>query len=291
MNNKSHQLRQLLQQPEIIRAIGTGDPWNARLIEQAGFPVVYMSGSFVSHVTLGRPDIGLTTQTEMVIAAKNISTAINIPVIADGDNGFGGLANVMRTVNDYECAGVSAIQLEDQVFPKRCGHMEGKAVISTEEMVAKIRAAIKARKNPDFVIIARTDARAVTGFEDALDRSLAYCKAGADVIFFESPQSEEEMRILNRKIPKPTLANMVMGGKTPHFNSKELEKMGYKIVINPIDIIQVATYAVKEYLQCIKENDSEMPFKHRMIDFSEYNEIAGLSAVRNLEKKLSEGWV
>ena len=291
MNNKSHQLRQLLQQPEIIRAIGTGDPWNARLIEQAGFPVVYMSGSFVSHVTLGRPDIGLTTQTEMVIAAKNISTAINIPVIADGDNGFGGLANVMRTVNDYECAGVSAIQLEDQVFPKRCGHMEGKAVISTEEMVAKIRAAIKARKNPDFVIIARTDARAVTGFEDALDRSLAYCKAGADVIFFEAPQSEEEMRILNRKIPKPTLANMVMGGKTPHFNSKELEKMGYKIVINPIDIIQVATYAVKEYLQCIKENDSEMPFKHRMIDFSEYNEIAGLSAVRNLEKKLSEGWV
>ena len=199
-NSKNAQLRALLQQPGILRAVGAGDPWDAKLIEQAGFSAVYMSGAFVSHITLGRPDIGLATQSEMVNAARKIAAAVSVPVIADGDNGFGGVLNVMRTVMEYEQAGVSAIQLEDQVFPKRCGHMEGKALITREEMEAKIRAAAKARQDSDFVIIARTDARAVNGFEDAIARAKAYADAGADVIFFEAPQSEDEMRQLNKLI-------------------------------------------------------------------------------------------
>lgn len=288
-NSKNAQLRALLQQPDILRAVGAGDPWDAKLIEQAGFSAVYMSGAFVSHITLGRPDIGLATQSEMVNAARKIAAAVSVPVIADGDNGFGGVLNVMRTVMEYEQAGVSAIQLEDQVFPKRCGHMEGKALITREEMEAKIRAAAKARQDPDFVIIARTDARAVNGFEDAIARAKAYADAGADVIFFEAPQSEDEMRQLNKLIGKPTLANMVMGGKTPQFTGKELEQMGYKIVIYPIDLLQVSGHAVKAYLTALKEQDTAMAFKDQMMDFQEFNAVAGLPEERALEKAILEG--
>ncbi len=291
MEKRTTVFRNLLKQPGIIRAIGVGDPWNAKLIEQAGFPVVYMSGSFTSHLTLGCPDIGLATMTEMVTVARNIVSAISIPVIADGDNGFGGLLNVIRTVKEYERAGVSAIQLEDQVFPKRCGHMEGKAIITQEEMVSKIRAAVSAKTDPDFLIIARTDARAVNGFEDAIKRCLAYCDAGADVIFFEAPQSEEEMWELNRRIKKPTLANMVYGGKTPQLSGVVLEKMGYKIVINPIDLLQVSSFAVKEYLACIKQKNDSKAYQSRMIDFEEYNMIAGLSSERSLEDNIVKGQV
>lgn len=277
-------LRNLLEAPGIIRAVGCGNPWEAKLIEKAGFPAVYLSGAQVSRMTLGRPDIGLTTMTEMALAAKNISLSTSLPVIADADNGYGGILNVVRTVEEYERAGVAAIQLEDQVFPKRCGHMDGKEVITREEMVYRIRAAVDARKNPDFVIIARTDARAVNGFDDALERANAYAEAGADVIFFEAPQSVEEMQALNKAISLPTLANMVEKGKTPFLRGAELEAMGYKIVIYPGSCNMAATYAALELLESLKTHDTTEQFRDRMLDFVTMNQIAKLAEERAREK-------
>lgn len=224
MLNNARKLRQLLSGTDLIIAPGVYDAFSARIVAETGFPAVYMSGACVAHSMLGKPDIGLTTLTEMATAAKNIVLAAGeTPVIADADNGYGGLLNVMRTVNEYECAGVACIQLEDQVFPKRCGHMEGKEVIPKDEMIAKIKAAIAARNNPDTVIMARTDARAGTGFDDALDRAKAYAQAGADVIFFEAPESVDEMRLINRAIDIPLLVNMVEMGKTSLMSKQELE--------------------------------------------------------------------
>ena len=187
--SRSKVLRNLLADNHILMAPGAYDAWSARLIEAAGFPAVYMTGYGVSASTLGRPDIGLISFQEMLTAARNICACTTVPVIADADNGYGSTLNVVRTVREYENAGVSGIQLEDQVMPKRCGHMEGKQVIPKEEMVAKLRAAAYARQDPDTVLIARTDAVAVNGYEDAIDRAIAYRDAGADVIFGEARQT------------------------------------------------------------------------------------------------------
>ena len=202
--SKAKELRELLKKDQIIMAPGAYDAWSARLIEKAGFPVVYMTGYGVSASVLGRPDIGLISMQEMAEAAKNICSCTRVPVIADADNGYGNTLNVIRTVTEYELAGVAGIQLEDQVMPKRCGHMEGKQVISKEEMVAKIRAAVYARRDPDTVIIARTDAIAVNGYDDAIDRATAYREAGADVIFIEAMQNQEQVELSLIHISEPT---------------------------------------------------------------------------------------
>ncbi|WP_371379049.1 oxaloacetate decarboxylase [Sporomusa aerivorans] len=278
-------LRELLKVPGIIRAPGAGDPWTARLIEMAGFPAVYMSGAITSHTVIGRPDIGLLTMTEMALQAKNISNAVDIPVIADGDNGHGGVLNVIRMVEEYERAGVAAIQLEDQVLPKRCGHMEGKEVIPKTEMVSKIKAAVYARRNEDFVVIARTDARAVEGFDSAIERALAYCDAGADVIFFEAPQSRDEMEKVAKAISKPLLANMVEGGKTPFLKGEELDALGFKIVIYPGSTAMVATKAIIDMLDSLKTNDTTAAYAEHMLDFANLNKIASLAKERELEKR------
>ena len=193
--------------------------------------------------SFGKPDVGLLTMTEMADRARKFAQAVDLPVIADGDTGFGNAVNVIRTVREYEQAGVAAIQLEDQVAPKKCGHMNGRQVVPMEEMLGKIEAAKYARKDKDFIIIARTDARTSLGFEEALKRAKAYADAGADVIFFESPESEEEMRKLNEELKAPTLANMVEGGRTPLFSAKELEEMGYSIVIFPTSSVYVTSKA------------------------------------------------
>lgn len=277
-------LRKLLNSPGIIRAPGAYDAWSARLVEMAGFPAVYMTGYGVSASVIGQPDIGLLTMTEMVAQARNMAAAVGVPVIADGDNGYGGVLNVVRTVREYEGAGVAAIQLEDQVLPKRCGHMEGKQLVPKAEMVSKVRAAVHARRDPDFVIIARTDARAVNGFDDAVERALAYAEAGADVIFFEAPQSEAEMETVARVIGKPLLANMVEHGKTPFLTGERLAAIGYKIVIYPVSTLYAVTKAVQGLLADLKGADTTGGCRDRMVAFPEFNELIGLETARELEK-------
>ena len=279
-------LKELIKKNGYVVTAGAYDAWSAKLIELSGFPCIIMSGYGVSASTLGKPDIGLVTLDEMANQLRNIAQAVNIPVIADGDNGYGGLLNVIRTVELYEQAGAAAILLEDQVIPKRCGHMEGKEVIPKDEMVSKIKAAIKAKKDPDFMIIGRTDARGVNGFDDALDRAIAYEKAGADIIFVEAPQSVEEMKEIHKCIKSPTLANMVEKGKTPLLNGTDLAQIGYKIIIYPVSVLYCATKAVLDMLNIIKEKDTTKFDFDEMIPFDTFNEIISLDELRRLEKSL-----
>lgn len=284
---QAKKLRELLNQPGIICAPGAYDAWSAKLIADAGFDAVYMTGYGVSASMLGKPDIGLIGMSEMAQQAANIAEATSIPLIADADNGYGNVLNVIRSVQAYEKAGVAAIQIEDQVMPKRCGHMDGKQLISQEEMVAKIRAATQARRSADFVIIARTDANAVSGFADAIARAQAYSAAGADVIFFEAPASIEQMRESCRLIDKPMLANMVENGKTPMLTTQELEAIGYKIAIFPASLLYAATKAITDTLTSLKTHGDTRQAMGNMVDFHTFNRMIGLQEYRELEKKLT----
>lgn len=281
---KTMKLREMLNQPGIIRAPGAFDAWSTRLVQMAGFPAVYMTGYGASASVIGQPDIGLMTLTEMATHAKNMATAVQIPLIADADTGFGGVLNVIRTVQDYERGGVAAIQLEDQVLPKRCGHMEGKQLVTKKEMVSKVKAAVQSRSSEDFLIIARTDARAVNGFDDAMERALAYREAGADIIFIEAPQSTEEMKKVAASIDAPLLANMVEAGKTPFLTSAELEELGYKLVIYPASTLYAATKSIMNVLQCLKETDSTKDYTDNMVGFNDFYEMVGVEVKRSLEK-------
>jgi len=281
-------LKEMLKREGVVMAPGAYDAWSAKLIEQAGFPCVYMTGYGVSASVLGKPDIGLLTFTEMVAQARNIVAAVNIPVVADGDNGYGGPLNVVRTTQAYEQAGLAAIQLEDQVTPKRCGHMEGKEVIPKNEMVAKIKAAIYARKDPDFMIIARTDARAVNGFDDAMGRAKAYAAAGADIIFFEAPQSVEEMKKIAAEIDVPLMANMVEKGKTPLLTDKELAAIGFKFAIYPVTAIYCATKAIMDMLKGLKASGTTASLLDQIVDFPTFNKMIALEENRDLEKSFTE---
>ncbi|MCI9264535.1 MAG: isocitrate lyase/PEP mutase family protein [Oscillospiraceae bacterium] len=282
--SKAKKLRELLAGDKIVMAPGAYDAWSARMVEAAGFSAVYMTGYGVSASTLGMPDIGLISYNEIVTAARNICNATSIPVIADADNGYGSALNVVRTVSGYEDAGVCGIQLEDQVMPKRCGHMEGKQLVPKEEMVAKIRAAVYARKNPDTVIIARTDAIAVNGFEDAIDRAVAYKEAGADVIFVEALQNREQVESTAKLVGAPLMANMVENGKTPLDTAENLYKMGFRIAIYPVVTLYPATKAMAEVLQILKENEDLRPCMEYEVDFPTFNKMIGVQQWRDLEK-------
>ncbi|WHH61133.1 isocitrate lyase/PEP mutase family protein [Petroclostridium sp. X23] len=282
--SKVKALRELINSGKIISAPGAYDVWSAKLIENAGFDVAYMTGYGVSASVLGRPDIGLMTFSEVAMMAKNIAFATNIPIIADCDTGFGNTLNVIRCVEEFEAAGVAAIQLEDQLMPKRCGHMEGKVVIPKEEMVAKIRAAAYARKDPDFVIIARTDARAANSFDDAMDRAKAYVEAGADVIFFEAPQSVEEIKTVAATLKVPLISNMVENGKTPLLSEKELQELGYRIVIYPLVALYAATKAVMNTLDVLKGSGSIENCLENGVDFPTFNNAISLPELRRLEE-------
>ncbi len=250
-------LRQMLNAPGIIVAPGAYDGLSARLIERQGFKAIYMTGAGTAASALGQPDIGLTTLTEMTTHAAHIASCVSLPVIADADTGYGNALNVIRTVREYERAGVAAIHLEDQVFPKRCGHLAGKAVIPAKEFTEKIRAAAENRSDPDFVIIARTDARAVNGLDDALERSRLYQEAGADVIFVEAPTSREEIERVAKEIHAPLLSNQVPGGRTPGLTAAELEKLGYKIVIFPVVSLMAATLAIENALTKLQKTGTD----------------------------------
>ncbi|HZK83827.1 MAG TPA: isocitrate lyase/PEP mutase family protein [Desulfosporosinus sp.] len=287
--NKGKVLRNLIASKEILVAPGAHDVLTAKIIEKAGFKAVYMTGYGQAASHLGTADVGLMTMSEMLARANNFASAVDIPVIADGDTGFGNAINVMRTVRQYEMAGVAAIQLEDQVAPKKCGHMTGRQVIPMDEMVGKIRAAVEARQNPDFVIIARTDARTIHGIDEAIRRSKAYEAAGADIIFVESPESVEEMSKITSSFNVPVLANMVEGGKTPLLPAQELEKLGYDLVIFPTASTYVAAQAMKNLMAQLMKTGSTESLIPEMTSFSEFNELIGLSQIRELEKKFVIG--
>ena len=280
-------LRRLLDGPGIVPVPGAHDALTARLIEQAGFSACYMTGAGTVGALLGLPDVGLITMTEMVLNARYITRSLSIPLISDADTGYGNAINVMRTVREYEAAGVAGIHLEDQIFPKKCGHMENKALVPLEEMVGKIRAACEAREDPDFVIIARTDSRAVEGVEAAVRRARAYREAGADVIFPEAPQSRDELAYFAREIPGPLLANMTEFGKTPLVPAAELEQMGYRLVIYPVSGLRVAHRAMQELFAQIKRTGSQEAFLDRMAHRQELYELVGLPAIHAAERRFS----
>ena len=283
--NLRKELKRLLDNKEILVAPGAHDVLTAKVIERAGFKAVYMTGYGQAASSLGKPDVGLLTLTEMHDRASKFVSAVNIPVIADADTGFGNALGVMRTVELYERAGVAAIQLEDQVAPKRCGHMLGREVVPMAEMVGKIEAAKAARVDEDFLIIARTDARTNHGFDEALKRCKAYVAAGADIIFLESLESVEEMKIMNDEITVPTLANMVEGGRTPLCNSKELEELGYSLVIWPTASTYVTAYMMTELMRELKTTGTTAGFLDKMIDFEDFNTLIGLDDYNEMGKK------
>jgi len=285
---KTKVLRKLLESKEILVIPGAFNALSAVLIEQAGFEAVYISGAGVASHFIGYPDIGLTTMTEVLENARNIVNVTTIPAICDIDTGFGNAINVMRTIKEFESAGVAGVQIEDQVMPKKCGHVEGKLLIPKEEMVQKIKAGVDTRRDNNFILVVRTDAIAVSGLEDALERANAYQEAGADVIFIEAPRTIEEMRKITKTIKAPLLANMVEGGaKTPLLPAKELKEMGYKIAIYPASTWMASIKAIQEVLTVLKEDGTTGRFASRMVSFHDMFEIVGRSKYLELEKKYS----
>lgn len=274
---KTSRLRELLRREEILILPGAFSPFVARQIEAAGFEAAYLTGFGTAADVLGRPDLGLLTLPEMVAHARHTAAAVSIPVVSDADTGYGNALNVRRTVEEFETAGVAGIHIEDQVWPKRCGHMEGKQVIPRDEMVAKVRAAVRARQDPDFVIIARTDARAVTGLDDAIDRSKAYLDAGADVLFVEAPQSVAELERVGKTFPGvPLLINVAAGGKTPILTPKELQDMGYRIALFPVDTLLAAAKAIGDVLAHLRRTGTTAPlYDRQMMRFEDFLRLVG----------------
>lgn len=287
---KTSRLRALLRGDAIVIAPGCFNALSALLIEQAGFPAIYVSGAALAGNFLGYPDIGLATMSEVLENARRIVDVTTLPVICDIDTGYGNAVNVVRTVREFESAGVAGVQLEDQVMPKKCGHTEGKQLIAAAEMVQKITAALDARRDPDFVLIARTDAIAVTGLEDALERANAYHEAGADVLFVEAPRTVEDMRTITRSVPGPHLANMVEGGgQTPVLPAKELQSLGYTIAIYPVSLWMSSLKAMQEVLAILQEDGTTARYAARMVSFHEMFETVGRSRFIALEKKYGKG--
>lgn len=282
---KTTLFKHLVDAPEILIMPGAHDALSARIIAQAGFKALAVGGYAVSAAHLGKPDVGLLTLTEMVDHFARIVDAADIPVLADGDTGHGNITNVMRTVKEIERTGAAAMFLEDQLFPKRCGHMEGKAVISGEEMIAKIKAAVDARTDQDFVIMARTDALAPLGLDEAIDRANRYREAGADMIFVEAPRTVAEMRRITGEIKAPTMANNVEGGITPLLPAKELEAIGYRLVAFPTAGIYAVSATLAEVMREILESGTSEGFRNRMMEFETFNRFIGLPLIRETERK------
>ena len=271
------QFRRLLEQPGIIMAPGAYDCLTAKLIEAAGFPAVYMTGAGTSVARLGYPDLALATMTEMLDNASQIASIVDIPVIADADTGYGGILNVRRTVRQYERSGVAALHLEDQEFPKRCGHLDDKRVIPSDDMVQKIHAAVDARTDDDFTIIVRTDAIAVTGWDDAMRRCEEYVAAGADVLFVEALRTPEQIEQAGRELNVPLLYNYVETGKSPLLPASELERYGFKIVIYPASGLLSAMHAVRETLATLKQQGTTSHLLENMDSLQDCFEAVGLT--------------
>lgn len=277
-------LRTRLRAKELLVAPGVFDGISARIADQIGFEALYMTGYGTVASHLGLPDAGIATYSDMVGRVAVIASGTQTPLIADGDTGYGGLLNVQYTVRGYEAAGAVAIQLEDQEFPKKCGHMLGRRVVPIEDMVDKVKVAVASRDSSDFLIIARTDARTTLGLDEALRRAEAYAKAGADILFVESPESVEEMRTIGRTFDRPLMANMVEGGRTPVLDRKTLEEIGYSIAIYPAFGFLAAGDALRSAYRHLKDNGSSVGANVPLYKFSEFSELMGFGAVSEFDK-------
>jgi 2-methylisocitrate lyase-like PEP mutase family enzyme len=276
-------LRGLLAGPEFLIVPGVADSLNARLVAEQEFKAIYMTGAGTTAVRLGMPDVGLLTMDEMVDNASRIAEASNLPLIADADTGYGGPINVMRTIRAYERAGVAGVHIEDQHSPKRCGHLAGKTLVPAAEMAAKIRAAVDARTDPDFVLIARTDAIAVEGFEAAIERGKLYADAGADVLFVEAPRTHEQLAAIPPAFGVPALLNIGASGKTPMLSATEAKALGFSLAIYPNFAILAAIPAVRRLLKELKEKGTPAALLDEMAGFTELFDIVGMADIQELE--------
>jgi 2-methylisocitrate lyase-like PEP mutase family enzyme len=282
--NPRQTLKQLLKRNKLLVAPGCFDGLSARLVQEAGFEAAYLSGGAVAR-SMGIPDIGLVTMSESIDRAVQVVSAINIPIIADADTGYGNAVNLVRSVREFERAGVAAIHIEDQITPKRCGHLDGKEVISLSEMAKKLEAAMANRTDPDFCIIARTDARGVNGFDDAVKRANAFAKLGVDAVFFEAPQSEEELAEIPQRVPNiPLLVNVFKGGKTPMLPMERLEKMGYRIAIYPSETQRAAIHAMRTALSTLKREGTTESIDAAVTTFKERDKVVGLDDWNKIER-------
>lgn len=288
MNDKNKRLRDRLAQPGLLSAPGVFDMVSLRLADTFGFDALYMTGfgAVASHT--GLPDAGLATYSDMVGRVKAMASMAKTPLIADGDTGYGGPLNVAHTVRGYEAAGASAIQLEDQEFPKKCGHTPGRRVIPMADMVRKIQVASDARSASDFLIIARTDARSALGLDEALRRAEAYARAGADILFIESPESQDEMQQIGRSFDLPLLANMVEGGRTPVLSQQELQDIGYKLAIFPVTALLAATQAMKAVYESFKQTGSSSDIATPLMPFSDLTKLMGFEEIWEFEKRYAD---
>jgi 2-methylisocitrate lyase-like PEP mutase family enzyme len=270
-------LKQRLNQPQVLLAPGVYDAFSALIAEEAGFEALYLSGASIAYTLLGRSDIGLTTATEVANTLAHITDRVRTPIIVDADTGFGNALNTQRTVRDFERAGAAMIQLEDQTFPKRCGHLDGKGVVDVAEMEGKLRAALDARHSSDTLILARTDAVAVEGFEAALERAERYLACGVDALFIEAVRTPEQMNIACQQFAQriPMLANMVEGGKTPVQSADALGQRGYKIVIFPGGTARAVAHTLQGYYASLHQHQTTLPWQNQMLDFDSLNAVIG----------------
>ncbi len=279
-------LRQLLSRRGIIRSLGAHDVFSALIVQEAGFETVFIGGFGTSASLLGLPDLNFLTLSEMADAVRRMAARITIPVIADGDTGHGDLHHVQRTVETFEAAGAAGILLEDQVMPKRCGHFAEKQVISTAEMVLKIKAAVAAKSDPNFVIFARTDARQMHGLDEAIDRVNRCCEAGADIAFIEAPQSMEELERIPQRVKYPLFVNMLTGGVTPILSVSELEELGYKIVVCPIESLMVCAKALRDLCAAWKNEGRVDALAGEATSFGELKRLLGVERYLTLRRRL-----
>ena len=272
---------------ETLLAPGIYDALSGLIAEQSGAKAVYLSGASIAYTRFGRSDLGLVSVSEVHDTLAAVTDRIKIPIIVDADTGFGNALNVQRTIRSFERAGAAAIQIEDQSFPKRCGHLDGKVLIKKDEMVGKVKAAVDSRKTSDTLIIARTDARAVEGLQEAIDRAHAYHEAGADVLFIEAPRSVDELKLIRKSFDLniPLLANMVEGGKTPVKTANDLKSLGFNIVIFPGGAVRAATFQLQEYYTGLLENGSNAELSKRMHDFDSLNAVIGTPELLSIGKK------
>ena len=287
MHNKtSSTLREQLEDKnKIIVLPGVFDALSAKIAEHVGFGAMFQTGYGSSAALLGMPDFGLLNSGETVDNAMRIIRAVRVPVLVDADTGYGNPLNVWRLVRDLESLGAAGIFLEDQVWPKRCGHMVGKGVIPRDEYIPKLKAALEARRSKDFIIVARTDARAPVGLEEAIERGKAYRKAGADVIFVEAPRSVEELKKVANEIDAPLVANMIEDGATPNLSASELLRIGYRIAVFPLSAIYSATFAMRQVLTELKNTGTTKEGRNIMVTFKDFNQFMDLDHFRDLEKR------
>jgi carboxyvinyl-carboxyphosphonate phosphorylmutase len=282
---RAGRIHRLLEQARSLIFPGVYDALGAKLVEQAGFPLTFISGYSVAATHLGLPDFGYLTQTEMVATAKRVCGAVKIPVIIDADTGYGNALNVMRTVNELLDVGAAGMFLEDQIWPKRCGHMKGKRVIAAEEHAQKIRAAVNARGDRDFFIVARTDARQVNGLDDAIRRCRLYKDAGADALFIEAPRSREELQAIAKELPPPLVANMLEGGVTPLLTKDELEKIGLQLIVCPLTALYASAKAMKDMFHLIKTEGTTRAALDRLLPFQQFHDVIGLEGYYKLDEQ------